>query len=97
MAHCWDGNRHAGVCLQLSHGVQILGSARVAGRDYAGKRGRRLGVVLGISEATVHAHLATIYKQLRVHDRESAVRLFMGHFPGGVKWPPRPLGGLDLF
>ena len=39
--------------------------------------------VLGISEATVHAHLARVYKKLHVHDRESAVRLFMGRLSGG--------------
>ncbi len=39
--------------------------------------------VLGISMATVHAHLARIFKKLNVHDRESAIRVFTQHLLGG--------------
>ena len=48
-----------------------------------------ISIVLGISEATVHAHLAKIYKKLGVHDRQSAIRTFTQKWLGGGKMAGR--------
>lgn len=52
---------------------------------------------LGISEATVHAHLARIYKKLNVHDRESALRVFTQHLRGGGRMAGRGSAGIRPF
>jgi len=57
---------------------------------------KECAAILGISEATVHAHVANVFKKLNVHDRESAVRVFTTHFRG-VKSLDEPLSELDLF
>jgi DNA-binding NarL/FixJ family response regulator len=36
-----------------------------------------------VSSATVHAHLATIYKKLDAHDRSEARRIFLRLYGGG--------------
>jgi DNA-binding NarL/FixJ family response regulator len=53
---------------------------------------------MGITAATVHAHLAKIYKKLGVHDRRSAVRVFQqGLLGGGGINGIAVLCGLDHF
>ena len=37
---------------------------------------KAMATVLGLSERTVHVHLAAIYKKLNVHDRNSAIQKF---------------------
>jgi two-component system, NarL family, invasion response regulator UvrY len=44
---------------------------------------KECAAALGISAATVHAHLATIYKKLGVHDRNSALRVYWSALRGG--------------
>lgn len=59
---------------------------------------KQCALALGISEATVHAHLARIFKKLGVHDRESAIRVFTQHLHGGGgKTPGRGSAGIRLF
>lgn len=59
---------------------------------------KECAVTLGISMATVHAHLARIFKKLNVHDRESAIRVFTQYLlGGGVKRSGAVPPGLDLF
>jgi DNA-binding NarL/FixJ family response regulator len=38
---------------------------------------KNVGAVLGISVKTVHAHLARVFRKLRVHDRQSAMCKFL--------------------
>lgn len=62
---------------------------------------KECAAVLGISETTVHAHLASIFRKLQVHDRESALGLFMRQVQvgggGGVKPSGAAPPALDLF
>jgi DNA-binding NarL/FixJ family response regulator len=66
------------------------------------RRNKDCARALRISEATVHAHLARIYKKLNVHNRESAIQVFTQTLHGGGgKMAGRGFGGirpfLDLF
>ncbi|HPY30671.1 MAG TPA: response regulator transcription factor [Verrucomicrobiota bacterium] len=62
------------------------------------RRNKDCARALRISEATVHAHLASIYKKLNVHNRESAIQVFTQKLHGGgVKWPGAASAGLDRF
>jgi DNA-binding NarL/FixJ family response regulator len=45
---------------------------------------KEIAMALGIAKATVHAHLAKIFKKLEVHDREAALRKLSEMRAGGI-------------
>ena len=45
---------------------------------------------LGVCSATVHAHLATIYKELDAHDRREARRIFLRLYLQITSCHPQP-------
>ena len=58
---------------------------------------KEIATALGLSEKTVHVHLAGIFKKLKVHDRKSALQKFTAKRSGGGKMAGRDFDGLDLF
>jgi DNA-binding NarL/FixJ family response regulator len=59
---------------------------------------KEIACELGLSAATVHAHLDRIFKKLNVHNRAEAMQKFSQHLSGGVKLPgANYTKGLDHF
>ena len=58
---------------------------------------KEMSAALGIAEKTVHVHLASIFKKLRVHDRKAAVKTLSQELSGGGKMAGRDFCPLDLF
>src|ERR1017187_445103 len=76
---------------EFLHGIgRAFGPGALSQREHEvmlclarGMKHKDIAKGLGVSSATVHAHLATIYKKLDAHDRSEARRIFLRLYGGG--------------